>query len=49
MYTVCHSTMNVDHDAQAVELVFLPDLVVPPELAALAVHLQGQVGDLHFR
>ena len=28
---------EVDHDAQAVELVFLPDLVVPPDLAALAV------------
>ena len=27
----------VDHDAEAVELVFLPDLVVPPDLAALAV------------
>ena len=28
---------DVDHDAEAVELVFLPDLVVPPQLAALAV------------
>jgi hypothetical protein len=28
---------NVDHDAEAVELVFLSDLVAPPELAALAV------------
>ena len=28
---------DVDHDAEAVELVFLPDLVVPPQLAAVAV------------
>jgi len=28
---------DVDHDAEAVELVFLPGLVVPPQLAALAV------------
>jgi hypothetical protein len=27
----------VDHDAQTVELIFLPGLVVPPELTALAV------------
>ena len=28
---------DVDHDAEATELVFLPDPVVPAQLAALAV------------
>jgi hypothetical protein len=42
MYTACYSTMMLIM-RQAVELVFLPDLVVPPELATLAVgHRAGQ-------
>jgi hypothetical protein len=35
---------DVDHDAEAVELVFLPDLVVLAELAALPVEDVGPAG-----
>jgi hypothetical protein len=34
--------MTLIIDPEAVELVFLPDLVVPPDLAALANWLPGQ-------
>ena len=36
---------DVDHDAEAVELVFLPDLAVPPQLAALVEPRWAQVID----
>jgi hypothetical protein len=34
---LCDRLNYVDHDAETVELIFLPGLVVPPELAELAV------------